>query len=111
MLKMTGKAIIFGATCLISMGVFADCSQFEAEVEAYDSVIPRIDEDGKVRAILMYGESSFLFPKRSLIADARRSAELNARREYPRIEDVKETPTRCHGCGGVLRVVIFAESP
>ena len=67
---------------LSSPALAVGCAEFEAEAEAYEGVVPRIDEDGKVRAILMYGESSFLFPKRSLIADARRSAELKARRAF-----------------------------
>jgi hypothetical protein len=65
-----------------SQATASACAEFEAEAEAFDGVVPRFDEAGKVRAILMYGESSFLTPKRSLIANARRTAELNARRAY-----------------------------
>jgi hypothetical protein len=83
MLKMTGKILILlGSVYLIAANVNADCSQFEAEAEAYEGLVPKFDDAGKVRALLMYGEGTFLFPKRSLISDARRTAELNARRAY-----------------------------
>jgi hypothetical protein len=82
MLKMTGKALTLGVMCLISVNVAADCSQFEADAEAYEGVVPKFDGDGNLRALLMYGEGTFLFPKRSLIAEARRKAELTARRAY-----------------------------
>lgn len=82
MLKTTGKALTLLATCFISVNLMADCTEFEAEAEAFDGIVPRFDENGKVRAILMYGEGTFLFPKRSLINDARRKAELTARRAY-----------------------------
>ncbi len=59
-----------------------DCAEFEAEAEAYEGVIPKFDANGKLRALLMYGESTFLTAKRSLINDARRKAELNAKRAY-----------------------------
>jgi hypothetical protein len=65
-----------------SLAVASSCAEFEAEAEAFSGVVPRFDENGKVRAILMYGESSFLTPKRSLIANARRKAELDARRAF-----------------------------
>lgn len=82
MLKMTGKALTLGVMCLISVNVAADCSQFEADAEAYEGVVPKFNGDGSLRALLMYGEGTFLFPKRSLIAEARRKAELTARRSY-----------------------------
>ena len=65
-----------------SLATASSCAEFEAEAEAFSGVVPRFDGNGKVRALLMYGESSFLTPKRSLIANARRKAELNARRAY-----------------------------
>ena len=65
-----------------SLAVASSCAEFEAEAEAFSGVVPRFGENGKVRAILMYGESSFITPKRSLIANARRKAELTARRSY-----------------------------
>ena len=65
-----------------SLAVASSCAEFEADAEAFGGVVPRFDENGKVRAILMYGESSFIAPKRSLIANARRKAELDARRAF-----------------------------
>ena len=65
-----------------SLAVASSCAEFEADAEAFGGVVPRFDENGKVRAILMYGESSFMTPKRSLIANARRKAELDARRAF-----------------------------
>jgi hypothetical protein len=65
-----------------SLAVASSCAEFEADAEAFGGVVPRFDENGKVRAILMYGESSFITPKRSLIANARRKAELNARQAF-----------------------------
>jgi hypothetical protein len=82
MLKMTGRALTLGVICLFSVNVAADCSQFEADAEAYEGIVPKFDGEGKLRALLMYGEGTFLFPKRSLIAEARRKAELTARRAY-----------------------------
>ena len=64
MLKKTGRALILGATCVSSVNVTADCTQFEAEAEAYEGVVPKFD-NGKLRALLMYGEGNFLVPKRS----------------------------------------------
>ncbi len=58
------------------------CAAYEAEAEAYSGVVPKFNEDGSLRALLMYGEGTFLTPKRSLIADARRKAELRARQAY-----------------------------
>jgi hypothetical protein len=65
-----------------SLALASSCAEFEADAEAFGGVVPRFDENGKVRAILMYGESSFITPKRSLIANARRKAELDARRAF-----------------------------
>jgi hypothetical protein len=82
MLKTTGKVLILSVIYLMSVNVTADCSQFEAEAEAYEGLVPKFDGTGKLRALIMYGEGNFLFPKRSLIAEARRKAELTARRSY-----------------------------
>jgi hypothetical protein len=79
---MIGKALSLSIMCLISVNVMADCSEYEAEAEAIEGLVPKFDDSGKLRALLLYGEGTFLFPKRSLIADARRKAELNARRAY-----------------------------
>jgi len=58
------------------------CAEFEAEAEAFEGVVPKFDENRQLRALLMYGEATFLTPKRSLINEARRKAELNAKRAY-----------------------------
>ena len=66
----------------LTQQAIASCSQFEAEAEAYEGVVPRFNEDGGLEALLMYGEATFLVPKRSLISTARREAEMQARRAY-----------------------------
>ena len=66
----------------LTQQAIASCSQFEAEAEAYEGVVPRFNKDGGLEALLMYGEATFLVPKRSLISTARREAELQARRSY-----------------------------
>ena len=62
--------------------VYSSCVQFQAEAEAFSGVVPRLDENGKIRAYIMYGEASFLAPKRSLVVNARRQAELEAKRAF-----------------------------
>ena len=61
---------------------YASCAQFEAEAEAVSGVVPKFDENGKLRAIVTYGEATFLTPKRSLISSARQKAELNAKKAF-----------------------------
>lgn len=61
---------------------FASCSEFEQEAEAFSGVVPRLDENGRITAYLMYGESSFIAPKRSLVSNARRQAEMNAKQAF-----------------------------
>lgn len=58
------------------------CAAYESEAEAFSGVVPKFNEDGSLRALLMYGEGTFLTSKRSLITDARRKAELRARQAY-----------------------------
>ncbi len=70
--------------CLAMLGSYAhlsyaSCEQFEAEAEAFDGVIPKFDSESRIRAFVMYGEGAFIANKRSLIAEARREAEGNAR--------------------------------
>lgn len=62
--------------------VFANCSQFEAEAEAIEGVVPKLNDDGSIRAFVMYGEGTFIAAKRSLITQARRKAELRAKRAF-----------------------------
>ena len=76
--------VLFGVLSFQSMASSADdgCAVYEAEAEAFSGVVPKFNEDGTLRALLMYGEGTFLTPKRSLIADARRKAEMRARQAY-----------------------------
>jgi hypothetical protein len=60
----------------------ADCTVFQQEAEAYSGVVPRFSDDGTIKSILMYGEASFVVDKRSLIQNARRRAELQAKRDF-----------------------------
>ena len=61
---------------------FASCVEFEKEAEAIEGPVPHFDANGKLRAIVMYADASFLAPKRSLISKARRKAELKAKRAF-----------------------------
>lgn len=74
----------FGLIAFLSVSASAEngCAAYEAEAEAFSGVVPRFNEDGTLKALLMYGEGTFLTPKRSLIADARRKAEMRARQAY-----------------------------
>jgi hypothetical protein len=83
MLKMIGKRLLVGAALLgLATTSYGSCRSFEREAEAYEGVVPRFDESGSLKSLSMYGEGNFLVAKRSLIADARRKAELGARRAY-----------------------------
>ena len=81
------KRALSGACLLVFMFFgtslsYASCSAFEAEAEAYEGVVPKFDDAGNLRALVMYGEGTFLFADRSAISDARREAEMAARRAY-----------------------------
>lgn len=83
--RSPGRFFVFVLAFLslaLSQQAIASCSQFEAEAEAFEGVVPRFNEDGSLKALLMYGEATFLVPKRSLISTARREAEMQARRAY-----------------------------
>jgi hypothetical protein len=83
MFKTIGKNIIFAAALLGSVStVHASCEAFEAEAEAFEGVVPRFDDNGSLVSISMYGEGGFAVDKRSLRKNARRKAELSARRAY-----------------------------
>lgn len=83
MLKMIGKKILVAAALLgLAASGYASCKSFAREAEAYEGVVPRFEESGSLKSLSMYGEGTFLVAKRSLIADARRKAELSARRAY-----------------------------
>jgi len=83
MLKMIGRFLVLSCSIFMTSLTYASgCSEFEAEAEAFEGLVPKFDDNGKLRALLMYGEGNFLVPKRSLINDARRNAELKARRSF-----------------------------
>lgn len=83
MFKTIGKKLI-GVTLLSSVVsvVHANCSAFESEAEAFEGIVPKFNEDGSIRSLSMYGEGTFLVAQRSLMSDARRKAELSARRAF-----------------------------
>lgn len=70
------------ALLLVPNIVLASCEQFEAEAEAFSGIVPRLDANGRISAYIMYGEAAFLSPKRSLIINARRKAELSAKQAF-----------------------------
>lgn len=73
--------ILFLIICLLfpSIVIANGCDEYEAEALAISGVVPRFNEDGSVRSILMHGEATFLTNKRSLINAARTKAELSAK--------------------------------
>ena len=81
LLPVRQLALLF-LTILIAPQAYASCAEFEAEAEAYEGVVPKLDDNGSLRALVIYGEGTFITPKRSLITAARREAELTARRAY-----------------------------
>lgn len=81
MLKLIGKVALLFALC-IPASVFGSCSEFEKEAQAFDAVVPKFDDNGALIAMLMYGEATFIVPKRSLINDARQKAQMRAKRRF-----------------------------
>lgn len=82
---MIGKKQVFLGALLIGLSGItygAGCDQFMAEAEAVEGVVPKLNDDGSIRAFVMYGEDSFVAPKRSLITKARRKAEVRAKRAF-----------------------------
>lgn len=67
---------------LLCSSVYASCVEFQQEAQAFSGIVPRVDANGNITAYLMYGEASFIAPKRSLIANARRKAEMNAKAAF-----------------------------
>jgi len=59
-----------------------DCDEYIQEADALEGASARFNPDGSLRAIMMYGEATFLTPKRSLISSARRKAEMKAKRSF-----------------------------
>jgi len=60
----------------------AECSDYLAEAELIEGAVPKLTQDGRIRAIVVYGEASFLAPKSGLISKARTTAELKAKRAF-----------------------------
>lgn len=90
---MTGKEFVAGrrltvaallaAVCAFGSGeARADCTAFQAEAEAVSGIVPKFDEQGRLRSLLAFGSSSFIAPKQSLIDKARDLAELKAKRGF-----------------------------
>jgi len=84
-MKMIGKCIIYGVflTTILPTFVYAagTCDAYQKEADAIEGLVPRI-ENGKLISLSMYGEATFIAPKRSLISKARTKAELKAKRAY-----------------------------
>ena len=74
--------VVFCIVFSINTAVFASCDEYLREAEAVEGVVPRFNEDGTVRAFVIFGEGTFLTSKRSLISKARRKAELRAKRSF-----------------------------
>lgn len=75
------RAFVF-ILLLLCNSVYASCVEFQQEAQAFSGIVPRVDANGNITAYLMYGEASFITPKRSLIANARRKAEMNAKAAF-----------------------------
>lgn len=89
--SLKSKQIFFGIPFFL-MALFAsmysisaaasDCSEYLREAKLIEGAVPKLTDDGRIRAIVIYGESSFLAPKASLISKARTTAELKAKRAF-----------------------------
>lgn len=81
---MSGKSCLFLIiSILYSSNVFASsCEEYLNDAEMISGIVPKFDNNGKVRAFVMYGTATFIVPKTSLINNARRKAELAAKRSY-----------------------------
>ncbi len=73
-------SILACSILFLSPAVMAgSCDEY---MEAIEGVVPKWNDDGTVRALVMYGEGTFLVPKRSLINKARRKAQMRAKRAF-----------------------------
>lgn len=84
MLKMIGKGSIASVISILSatVAVGGECDAFVAEADAFEGLVPKFNEDGTIRSLSMYGEGTFLVPKRSLISEARQEAQDAARKAF-----------------------------
>lgn len=78
------KTTILVATLLIAATtrVSANCDDYLREAQAVTGAVPRLSDEGRVQAILAYGEATFLANKASQISTARKKAELDAKRHF-----------------------------
>jgi len=79
------KLLTFSLAVILLSGATAyagSCDDYIKEAEAIEGAVPKFDKSGKLRAIFVYGEGSFLTAKRSLVSKARRKAELKAKRAF-----------------------------
>jgi len=79
MLKFSRMLFLLGYIIFPSLVHASGCDEYEAEALAISGVVPRFNDDGSVRSILLHGEATFLTSKRSLINAARTTAELSAK--------------------------------
>lgn len=85
MLQNLQKLLTFALGVILLSGATAyagSCDDYIKEAEAIEGAVPKFDNSGKLRAIIVYGEGSFLTAKRSLVSKARRKAELKAKRAF-----------------------------
>jgi hypothetical protein len=79
------KYLVLSVIMLITLTVasFASCANFEDEMLGpVGTALPNFSENGELRSIVVYGEDTFIAPKRSLIGVARENAELSAKRAF-----------------------------
>ena len=53
-------AFVFCITYLSSETVLASCEDYLKEAEAVEGVVPRFNDDGTIRAFVIFGEGTFL---------------------------------------------------
>lgn len=75
--SFSGTVALFA---IFSSQAFAQspCDAMAADAEAISGAVPKF-ANGQLVSVSMYGESSFIQPKRSLIANARNQAEMQAK--------------------------------
>ena len=60
----------------------ANCDDYLRESQSVSGAVPRLSDEGRVEAIMAYGEGTFFTNKASLISTARKKAELDAKRNF-----------------------------
>lgn len=76
----THRIIWTVSTIFLSSNAIAQnsCDEMLEEIDAVSGAVPKF-ESGRLASVSMYGEGTFTSPKRSLIANARAQAELQAK--------------------------------